>query len=152
MTADYNPTDDELRTIVDNAKIGSWVRDLARLVLRERARRLTDEERAHFLKIVAKREERAEKAEAERDELAEKLREGITAKWTDIATAREERADRAEAALARVEALHLTPYDLEPRDDERVAVYADGYAVAMVRVRAAIAGDPPAAGVSDGQR
>lgn len=52
--------------------------------------------------------------------------------------------DQARAALARVEALHLTPYDLEPRDDERVAVYADGYAVAMVRVRAAIAGDPPA--------
>lgn len=80
-------------------------RDSARGIAAALEAELAQVQGQHAVAYVAGLRLRAEQAETQRDELAEKLRAGITSHWTNIATAREERAAKAEAALARVEAL-----------------------------------------------
>lgn len=155
----YNPTDDELRTIVDDIRIGSWARNFARLVLREReaytraasallecaeqAEALASEWKAYEWKARVERDEaraRAEKAEAERDQARQEASE-----LGNLIGTYDEIAGEARAALARVEALCETGVFDVRGWGERSTPFSNGGDKAFRLVRAAIAGDPPAA-------
>lgn len=137
MTANWNPTDDDLRAIEDDEGLDVLHVDLARLVLREReARDMARKRRDHFQNEAIDWRQRAERAEAERDGARVELAAAI-GNARDLIAER----DQARAALERVEAL------CAKEDAIRVRV-GDGSipAVDTRAVRAAIAG--PADGQS----
>jgi hypothetical protein len=120
---------------------GQWPCDAADLIdaLDEARTELADERRAQadgylgrlrreFTATTAAAHARAERAEAELDALAEKLRAGITDKWTTVATARLERAEKAEAQVAA-----LTAELADARADAENARSGDGLTAAIVR-------------------
>lgn len=140
--SDYNPTDDELRAIADDIRIGSWARDLARLVLREREA-LTNKQAAYdgAMAGAAELRTRAERAEAERVQARAALRAHVD-EHNDCFAANAEKARTAEAALARVEALPER-FDLIASNCSYGAPDAvtEAWLEAARQVRAAIAGE-----------
>jgi chromosome segregation ATPase len=137
---DWNPTDDVLRVIVDGpADYGQFVRDLARLVLREREERDAalqerDDEIARLERDRDEIEARMEQAEAERDRLV--------ADFAARSMRRDMRITDLEAALARVADEMLTEHGVLEMDADDSA-YNRGLCDAYnwLISRAAIAGD-----------
>lgn len=130
--SDYNPTDDELRRIADNNQIGSWTRDLARLVLREREK-TAEAWAAHVVASTWVSEGKAEVARLRRtiEELIDQ-QGTFGASLTDWAE-QKARAEKAEAALARVEVAlgESTSSGAELRAKVRAALVGDGPPAAL---------------------